>query len=120
MVPSLFGEEEVSALARGCRNHSSTVSDRESLPGNQSRPVLDDSVCFQSFWRSVLAQRLVNQLRAQVEAAIQIQAFYRKYVARKWYCQLRESIVQFQAHARGYLVRKKLLPNKSADKDINK
>ncbi|KAL0271654.1 UNVERIFIED_CONTAM: hypothetical protein PYX00_008678 [Menopon gallinae] len=77
-------------------------------------------ISIQSFWRSVLAQRLVNQLRIQVEAAIQIQAFYRRYVARKWYCQLRESIVQFQAHVRGYLVRKKVLPNKSADKDINK
>lgn len=54
-----------------------------------------------------MAQRLANQLRIQIQAAIQIQSYYRKYVARKWYLNLRESVIKFQAHVRGYLARRK-------------
>ncbi|KAK6631291.1 hypothetical protein RUM44_005817 [Polyplax serrata] len=62
-------------------------------------------ITIQSFWRSVLAQRLVNNLRMQIQAVIQIQACYRRYLARKWFCTLRESTIMIQAHIRGFLVR---------------
>lgn len=54
-----------------------------------------------------MAQRLANQLRIQIQAAIQIQSYYRKYVTRKWYLNLRESVIKFQAHVRGFLARRK-------------
>ncbi|KAJ4441038.1 hypothetical protein ANN_10887 [Periplaneta americana] len=68
----------------------------------------------QSQWRMVLAQRLLNQTRVRIAAAVQIQRAWRSHKASAWYRKLRSGIVVFQAHIRGYLVRRKLKEAKQA------
>ena len=71
---------------------------------------------FQSYWRSILAQRLVNNLRIQIRAAIQIQTYYKRYLARKKFKNFRKSVIIIQAHVRGFLLRQKLAKNASSKK----
>ncbi|XP_069697284.1 unconventional myosin-IXb-like isoform X10 [Periplaneta americana] len=74
----------------------------------------ESAVLIQSQWRMVLAQRLLNQTRVRIAAAVQIQRAWRSHKASAWYRKLRSGIVVFQAHIRGYLVRRKLKEAKQA------
>jgi hypothetical protein len=55
----------------------------------------------------VMAQRLLNQTRIRLAAALQIQRAWRSHKASAWYRKLRSGIVVFQAHIRGYLARRR-------------
>uniref|UniRef100_A0A8D8RHW2 Unconventional myosin-IXb n=1 Tax=Cacopsylla melanoneura TaxID=428564 RepID=A0A8D8RHW2_9HEMI len=60
------------------------------------------AITVQRWWRAILAQRCS---RARV-AASTIQRVWRSYRARAWVRSLRDNLIQFQAHARGYLLRR--------------
>jgi hypothetical protein len=62
----------------------------------------------------VLAQRLLNQTRVRLRAALQIQRAWRSHKASAWYRKLRSGIVVFQAHIRGYLARRRFREAKQA------
>jgi myosin heavy subunit len=62
----------------------------------------------------MLAQRLLNQTRVRVRAALQIQRAWRSYKASAWYRKLKSGIVVFQAHIRGYLARRRFMEAKQA------
>jgi hypothetical protein len=62
----------------------------------------------------VLAQRLLNQTRVRLTAALQIQRAWRSHKASAWYRKLRSGIVVFQAHIRGYLARRRFMATKQA------
>ncbi|KAK2719040.1 unconventional myosin-IXAa-like isoform X2 [Artemia franciscana] len=55
----------------------------------------------QSYVRMILAQRLVMNMRMRNMAATFVQKVWRGYRVRRWYTQLRCSVVQFQARVRG-------------------
>ncbi|XP_076227416.1 unconventional myosin-IXa isoform X2 [Nomia melanderi] len=61
----------------------------------------------ESFWRMIIAQRLVAQsLRARIDAAIHIQSAWRAYKQHTWFKKLRSCMITFQAHVRGNNARK--------------
>ncbi|KAI5722551.1 hypothetical protein M8J76_010115 [Diaphorina citri] len=60
------------------------------------------AITIQRWWRAVLERRC---LRSHL-AASTIQRVWRSYRARAWVRSLRDNLVQFQAHARGYLLRR--------------
>lgn len=64
-------------------------------------------VTIQSYWRMILSQKLAEQQKQWHAAATQIQTVWRSYKHCKWFCKLKQSVINFQAHARGYLARKK-------------
>ena len=63
-------------------------------------------ITFQSYWRMVLSQKLAEQQKQWHAAATQIQTIWRCYKHCKWFHKLKQSVINFQAHARGYLARK--------------
>nr|CAD7402270.1 unnamed protein product [Timema cristinae] len=66
------------------------------------------AITIQASWRAVLAQRSVTQIRAQLAAVLHIQGVWRGYKTRTWYTRLTRGTLMFQAHARGFLARRKL------------
>ncbi|XP_023707934.1 unconventional myosin-IXa isoform X6 [Cryptotermes secundus] len=71
-------------------------------------------ILIQSQWRMVMAQRLLNQTRIRLAAALQIQRAWRSHKASAWYRKLRSGIVVFQAHIRGCLARRRFREAKQA------
>ncbi len=67
------------------------------------------AIVIQTYARRFIAQRRLSQLKriAQYEnwAANCIQKHWRAYRARQWFTSLRRSVVNFQAHCRGSLLR---------------
>ncbi|KAJ6220970.1 hypothetical protein RDWZM_006782 [Blomia tropicalis] len=70
------------------------------------------AIVIQTYARRYIAQRRLSQLKkiAQYEnwAANCIQKHWRCYQMRQWFTNLRRSVVNFQSHCRGYLLRTKL------------
>lgn len=70
------------------------------------------AIVIQTHTRRYLAQKRLSQLKmiAQYEnwAANCIQKHWRSYQTRKWFTNLRHSVVRFQSACRGYLTRKKV------------
>lgn len=62
-------------------------------------------ILLKSWWRMILAQRLVNRMRMNESAAVYIQSAWRKHRVSSWYKNLRQSVITLQAHSRGYLAR---------------
>lgn len=56
----------------------------------------------------VSAQKLANKMRNCNAAAACIQSMWRTHKTSTWYRKLRTGVVNFQAHARGYLTRRKI------------
>lgn len=77
------------------------------------------AVIVQTYFRRFIAQKRLKQLKmiAQYEnwAANAIQKHWRAYQTRKWFTNLRKSIVKFQSACRGYLFRTNEM-NKVIDK----
>lgn len=69
--------------------------------------IREAAVTIQSYWRLYLSQRNALHLR-YTTAATAIQKQWRTYHTILWFRRLKSSIVSFQAHARGYLVRQRL------------
>ncbi|XP_045483027.1 unconventional myosin-IXa-like isoform X2 [Harmonia axyridis] len=69
-------------------------------------------VTIQSYCRMYLVQRYFKR----VTAAIKIQKVWRGYKARGWYEKFKMGLVMFQAHCRGYRVRKAMQLSKSHPK----
>ncbi|KAL1117614.1 hypothetical protein AAG570_003929 [Ranatra chinensis] len=61
------------------------------------------AITIQAFWRMVMAQQTKQRWHS---AATQIQKAWKNYRNSLWYRKLRRSIILFEAHSRGYLVRK--------------
>lgn len=51
------------------------------------------------------ARRQLYQAKQLQAAAVQIQSMWRSYCTIRWFQALKRSVINFQAHARGYLVR---------------
>ncbi|XP_065224768.1 unconventional myosin-IXAa-like isoform X2 [Planococcus citri] len=68
----------------------------------------DAVTTLQSWWRMVSAQKLANKMRNCNAAAACIQSMWRTHKTSTWYRKLRTGVVNFQAHARGYLTRRKI------------
>lgn len=70
------------------------------------------AIVIQTYTRRYIAQRRLSQLKriAQYEnwAANCIQKHWRSYQTRKWFTNLRHTVVNFQAACRGYLTRSKV------------
>ncbi len=62
----------------------------------------------QSWWRMVSAQRLTNRIRSCNAAATCIQSMWKTHKTCTWYRKLRSGVINFQAHARGYLTRRRI------------
>ena len=70
------------------------------------------AIVIQTYARRYIAQRRLSQLKkiAQYEnwAANCIQKHWRCYQTSKWFTNLRRSVVNFQSHCRGYLLRARI------------
>ncbi|XP_012264562.2 unconventional myosin-IXa-like isoform X2 [Athalia rosae] len=64
------------------------------------------AVQIQSFWRMVSAQRLAQNIRLRIDAAIHIQASWKAHKQHSWFKKLRSSVIAFQAYVRGNNARK--------------
>lgn len=64
------------------------------------------AVQIQSFWRMVTAQRMAQNIRLRVEAAIHIQALWKAHKQHSWFKKLRAGVIAFQAYVRGNNARK--------------
>uniref|UniRef100_A0A069DY68 Putative myosin class v heavy chain n=1 Tax=Panstrongylus megistus TaxID=65343 RepID=A0A069DY68_9HEMI len=78
------------------------------------------AITIQAYWRMVLVQQ---QKRQWTMSASKIQRAWRSHINSAWYRKLRTSAIVFQAHVRGYLVRRKikdLLQLKQNEKEAKK
>ena len=70
------------------------------------------AIVIQTYTRRYIAQRRLSQLKkiAQYEnwAANCIQKHWRCHQLRQWFTHLRRSVVNFQAHCRGFLLRSRM------------
>ncbi|KAK7873049.1 hypothetical protein R5R35_000338 [Gryllus longicercus] len=66
-------------------------------------------IVIQANWRMVHAQRLLANMRRQIDAAIRIQTSWRCHFQHFWFKKLRGGIIVIQAHVRGKLAREKYL-----------
>lgn len=77
------------------------------------------AIVIQTYARRYIAQRRLSQLKkiAQYEnwAANCIQKHWRCYQMSQWFTNLRRSVVNFQSHCRGYLLRSRM--NEIADEN---
>lgn len=64
-------------------------------------------VQIQSFWRMIMAQKFVNNIRCKIDAAINIQSAWRSYQQYKWFKKLKSCVISFQSRVRGNNTRKK-------------
>ncbi|KAK3911746.1 Unconventional myosin-IXa [Frankliniella fusca] len=69
--------------------------------------VREAALTIQSFWRLHLSERNMQHLRFSAAATV-IQKNWRAYQTFVWFRQLKTSLVNFQAYARGYLARQRL------------
>ena len=92
---------------------------------SKSMFILHPFIFFQSYVRMFLAQRFVVNLKMMHLAATYIQKIWRGHRVRKWYQNLRQSCVQFQARVRGNVIRQRVArireerKTASADKLVN-
>lgn len=67
-----------------------------------------------------LAQRFTANLRMRNHAATYIQKIWRGHSARKWYQNLKQSCVEFQARVRGNILRQKYEQLLEKHRDLQK
>ncbi|KAK9506129.1 hypothetical protein O3M35_008120 [Rhynocoris fuscipes] len=63
------------------------------------------AITIQAFWRMVSVQQRKRQWNS---SALKIQRAWKSHISSSWYRKLRQNAIQFQAHARGFLVRKRI------------
>ncbi|KAI0272140.1 myosin 5 [Russula aff. rugulosa BPL654] len=63
------------------------------------------AIRIQTWWRGILATRLVARVRRET-AAIRFQKAARRYIQRKRFTELRTTVVRFQSRIRGFLARR--------------
>ncbi|KAI5124012.1 hypothetical protein M0805_003844 [Coniferiporia weirii] len=62
------------------------------------------AIKIQTWWRCILARRLVESIRREVSAR-RLQTAIRRYVQRKQFLALRQAIIKLQSHVRGAMAR---------------
>ncbi|KAH9923989.1 P-loop containing nucleoside triphosphate hydrolase protein [Epithele typhae] len=78
---------------------------RRKMAVKKYKQLREATIKIQTWWRGIMATRLVNRIRKDV-AAIRLQRGIRRYLQRKRFLAIRMSVVSLQARARGALGRR--------------
>ena len=62
-------------------------------------------IILQKHTRRFLAQRLLQRMQSQEDAAVCVQRVYRGWQVRRWYLAYRETVLILQRNIRAYLMR---------------
>ncbi|KAF9562132.1 myosin 5 [Agrocybe pediades] len=86
---------------------------RRRLAVRRYKDLRSSSIKIQTWWRGILARRLVENIRREV-SAVRLQTILRRFIQRKRFLDIRYSIVLFQSRVRGIQTRRNYIQAKSS------